>query len=274
MTTQFVGRFEGMQTLRTLEGAGLRITEALYGPSREILADPHGWATLCLTVAGGYEVDWSGGRLPCGPAALVFHPPGEVYGARISEAGSRCMTVGIAPSVLEGVTNGLPDVGRLSTARRAPPRRLAYQLRREFALGDELSATSVESLVFALLADLGERPCLEARSVPPPWLRRVREQIDDEFRRNHTLANLAGPAGVHRVHLAREFRRCFGCTVGQYIRQRRVEFTCHRLTSSPDSLSMVAFEAGFADQSHMTNTFRKMVGITPGAFRARFLAEA
>src|SRR3989454_9043042 len=45
---------------------------------------------------------------------------------------------------------------------------------------------------------------------------------------------------VHRVHLARAFRWHYGCTVGEYIRQRRVEFVCHRLTGPDDRLSVIA----------------------------------
>src|SRR3546814_16535137 len=79
-------------------------------------------------------------------------------------------------------------------------------------------------------------------------------------------------AGVHPVHLAREFHRRFGCTVGHYIRQRRIEFACHRLTASRDPLSEIAVEAGFADQDHLTNTFRRLVGMPPARVRARSAA--
>lgn len=92
------------------------------------------------------------------------------------------------------------------------------------------------------------------------------------FRRHHTLESLARTAGVHHVHLARQFRRRFGCTVGHYIRQRRVEFGCHRLTASLDPISEITLDAGFTDQSHFTNVFRHLVGMSPGEFRARFFA--
>ncbi|MGH7541047.1 MAG: helix-turn-helix transcriptional regulator [Gemmatimonadota bacterium] len=259
-----------VRSLRRLDVPGFRLYEGFYDPAREVPAQPHEWATLTLAVEGGYQVDWFGTRLDCGPASLVFHPPGEVYGARISDAGSRCLTVRIDPVVLRSAAELVPDLAGLHAARRAPPRWLAFELRRELELSDDLSGASVESAVVALLVELGERPGLEARSAPPPWLERVREQIHDEFRRRHTLETLARTASVHRVHLAREFRRRFGCTVGQYIRQRRVEFACHRLTGTQTPLSRIAFEAGFADQSHFTKTFRQLVGLTPAVFRERF----
>lgn len=274
MSSGDVASCECVRPLRMLALPRFTVSEALYEAAREIPAQPHTWATLCLTVGGGYEVDWLRGRLRCGPAALVFHPPGQVYGARIFDAGSHCFTVGIDPAVLAAAAGDQPDFERLNAARRAPPRWLAYQLRQELQLRDDLSATAVENIVVALLVELSERPGLDALRAPAPWLDRVREQVEDEFRRPHTLESLARGAGVHRVHLAREFRSRFGCTVGHYIRQRRVEFACHRLTTSNDALSAIAFDAGFADQSHFTNTFRLLVGTTPGRFRARLRTPA
>jgi AraC family transcriptional regulator len=222
-------------------------------------------------VEGGYQIDLGRTRFSCGRASLVFQAPGEVYGTRISDAGSHCLTVAMDPFMLERSV-GILDFERLNATRRMPPHWLAFELHLELELGDELSSTSVASTVITLLAELGDRPGLEAGSAPPPWLARVQEQIHDEFSRHHTLESLALAAGVHHVHLAREFRRRFGCTVGHYIRQRRVEFGCHRLTASRDPLSEIAFDAGFADQSHFTNTFRRMVGMSPGVFRTRFFA--
>ncbi len=263
-------RQEFGRPVKRLDVSGFRLRETLYSPALEIAAHVHPWATLCLTVAGGYVEDWGVTRVRCDRASLVFHPPGDVYGDRISDAGSRCLTIGIDPAVLRSAADAVPSLARLRASRRAPPRWLAFQLHRELELGDDLSAASIEGTVLALLAEVGELPALEARGAPPPWLEHVKEQIHDEFARGPSLESLARSAGVHRVHLAREFRRRFGCTPGHYIRQRRIEFACERLAGSRAPLSAVAFDAGFADQSHFTNTFRRLVGTTPGAFRAKF----
>jgi AraC family transcriptional regulator len=263
-------RQEFGRPLKTLDVPGYRLRETLYNPAQEIAAHRHPWATLCLTVEGGYLEDWGVTRVRCDGPSLVFHPPGDVYGDRISDAGSRCLTIGVDPAVFSSAADAIPSLAHLRASRRAPPSWLAFQLHQELELGDDLSAASVEGTVLALLAEVCERPALEVHGAPPPWLERVKEQIHDEFARGPSLESLAHAAGVHRVHLAREFRRRFGCTPGQYIRQRRIEFACHRLAASREPLSVVAFDAGFADQSHFTNTFRRLVGTTPGAFRAQF----
>jgi len=262
-----------MRSLRTLDVPGFRLSEVVWDPASVIPSRWYAWPALCLVIDGGYEVEWGRHRLRCGPASLMLYPPTQAA-ARTSDAGSRCLTVSIDPAVLLSASDALPDLERFNAVRRPPPHWLAFQLRTELELRDDLCPTSLTSTVVALLAELGDRPGLEARSVPPPWLARVQEQIQDEFHRHHTLESLAQAAGVHPVHVAREFRRRFGCTVGQYIRQRRVEFACHRLTASRDALAEIAVDAGFADQSHFTNTFRQLVGMTPGVFRARFGSHA
>ncbi|BCH32499.1 hypothetical protein MesoLjLc_44290 [Mesorhizobium sp. L-8-10] len=258
------------RSLNALDGPGFAVREAAYCAATTVPVEPLQWLGLCLTLDGSYQVDWGRRRLNSGPASLIFLPAGQAYAAHISHEGSHCLTAAIDPALLRNACDTTLDVERLSTARRAPPHWLAFQLRREMELADDLSPASVAHTLVALLSELSERPGLEARGAPPPWLERVQEQIHDEFHRHHTLESLARAAGVHHVHLAREFRRRFGCTIGHYIRQRRVEFGCHRLAASPDPLSEIALDAGFADQSHFTNTFRRLVGMSPGVFRSRF----
>jgi AraC family transcriptional regulator len=227
-------------------------------------------ASLCLTIDGAYDVDWQSTRIRCPPTSLMFYSAGLRYGVRISDGGSRCLSVGIDPATAFAGSDVVIDLERLGAACRAPPHWLAFELRREVELGDDLSPLSIASAVIDLIAELGRRPALSVRRAPPPWLTRVQERIDDEYQVKHDLQDLARTAGVHHVHLARQFRRHFGCTVGQLIRERRVEVACHRLTTSRDPLSKIALDAGFADQSHFSNTFRRMVGLTPRRFRARF----
>lgn len=260
---------------RSLSVPEFRIFESINEAAREVPAQPHGWAphewaTLYLAIDGGYCLDWSRSRVQFGPATLALLPPGEFIGARTSSEGNHCLGIAVHPLALQSIGDGLSDWDRLRVPRRPPPHWLAFELRRELELGDDVSTTSVEATITMLLAELLGIPSVEARRTPLPWLEQVRERLHDEFRQSHTLESLARTAGVHRVHLAREFRRAFGCTVGHYIRQRRVEFACHRLAASRRSLSRIAFEAGFADQSHFTNTFRWLVGVPPGVFRRRF----
>jgi AraC family transcriptional regulator len=94
--------------------------------------------------------------------------------------------------------------------------------------------------------------------------------LNEHFEDQITLAQLSRIAGVHGVHLIRTFRKFHGTTVGEYLRHRRIEFACRLLQSSSLSVTQVAIQSGFYDQSHFTRAFRAHVGLTPGQFRSQF----
>ncbi len=76
---------------------------------------------------------------------------------------------------------------------------------------------------------------------------------------------------VHPVHFAVVFRRFHGCSLGEYARRRRLTAARAKLADRQLSLSQVAYESGFADQSHLSRTFKRYTGMTPRQYRT-FLA--
>lgn len=81
-----------------------------------------------------------------------------------------------------------------------------------------------------------------------------------------SLSSFAGATGVSRFQVIRDFRRAAAMTPGQYVRDRRVRRAC-ALIGSGMPLADVAAETGFADQAHLTRTFKTIKGVTPGAYR-------
>jgi AraC family transcriptional regulator len=100
---------------------------------------------------------------------------------------------------------------------------------------------------------------------PPAAIRRVKSRLDDETRPPR-VRDLAREAGMHPVYLARLFRRCFGTSMGQYLRRRRIHTVIDCLGEDRRPLSSVAHEAGFADHAHMCRAFQAETGMTPSAY--------
>jgi AraC family transcriptional regulator len=69
------------------------------------------------------------------------------------------------------------------------------------------------------------------------------------------------------MHLARAFRQHYGASVGEFVRQRRLDFVCRELVASERPVAELALEAGFADQSHLTKIFNRALGTTPARYR-------
>jgi len=99
-------------------------------------------------------------------------------------------------------------------------------------------------------------------------LRRVLEYIQANLEDDLHLQELAGIADLSTFHFAKLFKRSTGCSPHQFVLQRRLERAKELLRNPHISLSEVSLRAGFADQSHLSNVFRRYVGLTPARFRA------
>lgn len=95
----------------------------------------------------------------------------------------------------------------------------------------------------------------------------VLSHIEENLHAPHQLEDLAAIAGVSPYHFARVFRRTIGRSPHQYVIERRLAHAKRRLNQSDDPIVEIAHDCGFASQSHMTDVFNKVLGITPGALR-------
>lgn len=101
-----------------------------------------------------------------------------------------------------------------------------------------------------------------------PWQeRRAKELIETSLDDGITLEVLAVACNLSRRHFARAFRQSTGMAPYQWLQLRRIDKSKQLLAKSALSLSVVADECGFADQSHFSRAFLRAVGMTPGEWR-------
>ena len=83
-----------------------------------------------------------------------------------------------------------------------------------------------------------------------------------------SVEKLATIAQMSRYQLDRRMRRVFGLTTGQWLLKVRLDVAQRLLQETNQSISAVALEAGYSDQSAFTRQFRRATGLTPGEYRA------
>lgn len=248
------------------------VAECEYLPNMRMVQHAHERASLCLVLEGGYAEESSAATVHYDAAMLVFRPAGAKHTNVISARGSLCLTVEIAPDVVSSLESQLSRPDRLRAGGHSVAHWFAFKLRKELRVADSLTPMVIDGVGLALLAEFARTPAVRMDLVAPLWLERARAQLHEEFANPPSLESLAASAGVHRAHLARAFRKHYACTMGDYVRQRRIAHACHQLSTSDDSLSEIGLDAGFVDQSHFTSAFKRIVGITPGEFRSRAMA--
>jgi AraC family transcriptional regulator len=76
--------------------------------------------------------------------------------------------------------------------------------------------------------------------------------------------------GLDAARLARALRRTYGRTLSQLRGESRLLRACELLRAAPRlPLAEIALRCGFYDQSHMTNVFRRILGVTPLQYAAQ-----
>jgi AraC family transcriptional regulator len=98
-------------------------------------------------------------------------------------------------------------------------------------------------------------------------MRVVLDYMNASLDRNVTLGELASLVDMSQYHFLRLFRASSGRTPHRYLVERRVEVAKSLLLRDDVSLAEVAYRVGFADQSHFTRHFRRIVGAPPGQLR-------
>jgi AraC family transcriptional regulator len=244
----------------------LSLSECSYAPNIKIPRHAHQNAYFIFTLSGGQEESFESQTRGYAPGTLAFHPAGEVHCERLGPTGMRALHVEFGSTWIERH----PEISRfLENASEFQGGRfgwLAQSVYQEFRCLDDVAPAAIEGLVLEILAHTSRFRSHETLNGDRKWLAQAEELIRARFAEPLSLSGVATAVKVHPVCLARAFRKRFHLSVGEFIRQVRIESACKAIVSG-DRLSDVALRVGFADQAHFSRTFKRIVGMSPGQFR-------
>jgi AraC family transcriptional regulator len=103
----------------------------------------------------------------------------------------------------------------------------------------------------------------------PAWLLDVIEHIHGHWQDIQSVNWIASEFGVSPQHLCRAFKAHLGVTIGQYSLLLRLDYARGLLWGTGKSISEIAAETGFADQSHLTRTLARHSKRTPARLRCK-----
>jgi AraC family transcriptional regulator len=133
---------------------------------------------------------------------------------------------------------------------------------KEILAKDEFSHSSIDMLLLGLI---------EAKNVyervRPLWINKVSELLHDNWDKELSVQDLALVANVHPKTISKYFSKYFACTLGEYRRKIKVEKALTLIKTSKLTLTEIAYECGFYDQSHFTGIFKELTGFLPKQFK-------
>jgi AraC family transcriptional regulator len=104
-------------------------------------------------------------------------------------------------------------------------------------------------------------------TLPKSKLKKILDFIELNIEDQLSLGDLADEAGMSMFYFARMFKKSTGKSPHQFILERRIKYAKYLLTQTEEPLVEVALSCGWANQSHFTTAFKRLVGVTPRHYR-------
>jgi AraC-like DNA-binding protein len=230
---------------------------------------------LCAYTSGSGYLGYGGNSYLVRQGDFVVTPPGEVHEnwvdgeSGISFCGAYVDTAafGRVSRQIAGRELTIPAFRDLLVRDQLVGQRflamhLAAERRRSRLEQDELLLKFLHAFLSRCSAEGAvEAPIGCERSA----VRRAREYIEANFNQSISLAKLGELTDLSPFYLHRVFCEEVGMPPHAYQTQVRIN-RAKQMLRQRYSLAAVAVSTGFADQSHLTRHFQRLVGVTPGRF--------
>jgi AraC-like DNA-binding protein len=261
------------ETTTWLRPAGLSGVEALHASFERHAYRPHSHPTWTIAVmergAAAFTVDHRDERAERGEC-FVLEPEAVHTGVPAVPEGWAYKVLYLEPEVLSAWDE------RDAAAPRAA-RWVVFedrQLQRDLLAAHDALAHEPDPLVrddavlravAALRPHLRPGPQAPRSRVEHAAVRRALDHLRERWDQPVPLHELAAVAGLSRFELARRFAAQVGLPAHAYQTGLRVN-RARAMLRAGRAPAEVAVACGFADQAHLTRTFRRIVGVPPGRY--------
>src|SRR5579862_4136687 len=258
-------------------GAGWQASDVrcCAGPADAPFEEQHGRVCMAVVLDGTFSYRSSRGAAVLAPGAILLGNPGDYFECGHEHSvGDRCLSFHFDPEFYESAAADVPGAARLALESPAlPPDRARTRLlvKADAALDDPaLIEEFAHELAVSVAAAFIDAPADDAGHAA--HTRRIQDivhWIERDADHPLPLASLAGQACMSPYHFLREFKRVVGTSPHQFVLAQRLRRAARRLRHSEALVLDIALESGFSDLSEFNRRFRRVLGLTPSAYRAR-----
>ena len=246
---------------------GLRVTK--YPACGTMAPHHHDEPSLIVVVGGSYLEHIQGSEVEHAAGHMLFYPAFATHSQRFSSGGARKIVFTPEASSLDYLQERGVSVDTARYVATPVVSQMAHRVLAEVQSDDAFTPLALKGILLELVAAFARMEQSDRPAAPPSWVRAARDYVRECAEQNPSLETIAARAGKHPVHLAKEFRRYFGTTIGAYQRQLRLQRAEAMLLRRNFDLTDIALACGFADQSHFCRSFKAAYGVTPSKFRSQ-----
>ena len=266
-----------LSNLKLASGPGWQVHDVVCtsGPHERSFEEQHQAVCIAIVTEGTFQYRTRAGAAVLLPGALLLGSKGACFECGHEHAtGDRCLSFHFDCDYLDGRCEPF-------TVPHLPPllqfQALISEAEAARDVGDsdafeEIAARLAQAVSVALPGHGGARAPISSRD--ERTLTRVLRRIEADAHEPLSLGALAAEARMSPFHFIRTFRRVTGQTPYQYLLSIRLHRAAVKIRSTDEPIGAIAINAGFNDLSTFNRRFRRLMGVSPGEFRARGAGSA
>jgi AraC-like DNA-binding protein len=247
--------------------------EVVHGTDVKHAFSRHTHRTLCIgAVEQGVRVLLCRReRFEVNPGQVFFIPPGEAHACGSGGALHTYLIFLISPAILDMILpKTVEDSHIFKQLVFSDKTRFEQMLNLYSVLIGEEADFFKQSVLISTIGDIVECSAqissyLKISNKQYESIKHVRDFIESNYEERFSLGNIASKAQLSPYYLIRLFSQIVGIPPHIYQQQVRIRHAKEMLMQGIPIVD-VAFNTGFADQSHFSNVFKKMVGLPPGEY--------
>jgi AraC family transcriptional regulator len=272
----------GLSSHVLASGRGWRVSDVICsaGPSDRPFEEQHNAVCIAAVTHGTFQYRSSRGSAVLSPGALLLGNHGHCFECGHEHGtGDRCLSFQLTPDYLAAIVTGSGAQQAVFNVPNLPPMpSFAPLLAMAEAARDDSDSDEFEELTIALVGAVATAlrdAAPSTRAATSHDERRVSDALRlievraEDLEPGLTVTELASEAGMSPFHFLRVFRQIVGMTPYQCILHTRLHRAAVQLRRSREAVSSIALEAGFGDLSTFNRRFRRVMGLSPSAYRVR-----
>ncbi|HEY5822741.1 MAG TPA: AraC family transcriptional regulator [Cyclobacteriaceae bacterium] len=218
---------------------------------------------ITFILQGGNQEQRKNREFEAVPGEILFYASGELHRNLNTKHPSRNINIEIENSFFLQYNLDIASFND-TKLNRTNAKFALLKAYRECLTNDEHSQASIHGLLLNFIVMTTH---IKDEKFNPQWVRQIRDILNDRWNENVFLHELASLVQVHPVTISKFFPKYFRCTLGEYVRKVRIEKAVALIQKSQLSLTEVALQCGFFDQSHFIRAFKQMTGFLPNGYR-------